>query len=86
MIDNEYIISPKDLCTINILDQVISHGATILKIEGRGKGPEYVYTVTKAYRRAIEEIRAGTYTQEKAELWKTELERFITAAFGKDII
>ncbi len=81
MIDNEYIMSPKDLCTINILDQVISHGATILKIEGRGKGPEYVYTVTKAYRQAIEEIQAGTYTQEKAEVWKIELEKVYNRGF-----
>ncbi|MEO6833564.1 MAG: peptidase U32 family protein, partial [Chitinophagaceae bacterium] len=63
MIDNEYIMSPKDLCTINILDQILNSGATILKIEGRGKGPEYVFTVTKAYRQAIQEIQDGTYTQ-----------------------
>jgi putative protease len=81
MIDNEYIMSSKDLCTINILDQVISHGATILKIEGRGKGPEYVYTVTKAYRQAIEEIQAGTYTQEKAEVWKIELGKVYNRGF-----
>jgi putative protease len=81
MIDNEYIMSPKDLCTINILDQIINSGATILKIEGRSKGPEYVYTVTKAYRQAIEEIQAGTYTQEKAEKWKTELNKVYNRGF-----
>lgn len=81
MIDNEYIMSPKDLCTINILDQIINSGATILKIEGRSKGPEYVYTVTKAYRQAIEEIQAGTYTQEKSEKWKTELNKVYNRGF-----
>lgn len=81
MIDNEYIMSPKDLCTINILDQVINSGVTILKIEGRGKGPEYVYTVTKAYRQAIQEIQDGTYTQEKAEVWKTELNKVYNRGF-----
>lgn len=81
MIDNEYIMSPKDLCTINILDQIIDSGATILKIEGRGKGPEYVYTVTKAYRQAIQEIQDGTYTQEKAEVWKTELNKVYNRGF-----
>lgn len=81
MIDNEYIMSPKDLCTINILDQVIESGASILKIEGRGKGPEYVYTVTKAYRQAIDEIQAGTYTNEKAEAWKLELNKVYNRGF-----
>lgn len=81
MIDNEYIMSPKDLCTINILDQVVNSGATILKIEGRGKGPEYVYTVTKAYRQAIQEILDGSYTQEKAEIWKTELNKVYNRGF-----
>jgi putative protease len=81
MIDNEYIMSPKDLCTVNILDQVINSGATILKIEGRSKGPEYVYTVTKAYREAIRQIGAGTYTQEKAEAWKTELAKVYNRGF-----
>ncbi len=81
MIDNKYIMSPKDLCTINILDQIINNGATILRIEGRSKGPEYVYTVTKAYRQAIEEIQAGTYTQEKAEEWKTELNEVYNRGF-----
>ena len=81
MIDNEYIMSPKDLCTINILDQVIESGATILKIEGRGKGPEYVYTVTKSYCQAIEEIQAGTYTQEKSEAWKIELNKVYNRGF-----
>ncbi|MBW7889909.1 MAG: U32 family peptidase [Chitinophagaceae bacterium] len=49
------------MCTIDILDQVIDSGATVLKIEGRSKGPDYVYTVTKAYRQAIDAIVERIY-------------------------
>lgn len=73
MIDNEYIMSPKDLCTIDILDQVISSGVDVLKIEGRSKGPEYVYTVTKCYREALQTIEEGNYSLDKIEQWKKEL-------------
>lgn len=81
VIDNEYIMSPKDLCTIDILDQVIDSGATILKIEGRGKGPEYVYTVTKTYREALQAIEEGTYTPEKTARWKNELDKVYNRGF-----
>ncbi|MEO6830732.1 MAG: U32 family peptidase, partial [Chitinophagaceae bacterium] len=60
---------------------ILNSGATILKIEGRGKGPEYVFTVTKAYRQAIQEIQDGTYTQEKAEVWKEELNKVYNRGF-----
>ncbi len=73
LIDNEYIMSPKDLCTIDILDQVIAAGVDVIKIEGRSKPAEYVYTVTKCYREALEAIAAGTYTAEKIKIWKEEL-------------
>lgn len=73
LIDNEYIMSPKDLCTIDILDQIIASGVDVLKIEGRGKGPEYVYTTTRCYREAINAIEEGTYTAEKIEAWKEQL-------------
>lgn len=81
VIENEYIMSPKDLCTINILDQIIHSGATVLKIEGRGKGPEYVYTVTKAYRQAIESVIEGTYCNEKIERWQSELNKVYNRGF-----
>lgn len=73
LIDNEYIMSPKDLCTIDILDQVIASGVDVLKIEGRGKSADYVYTVTKAYREAIDALAEGTYTKEKISNWMEEL-------------
>lgn len=81
VIDNEYVMSPKDLCTVNILDQVIHSGATVLKIEGRGKGPEYVYTVTKTYRQAIESITEGTYSNVKIEQWQSELDKVYNRGF-----
>ncbi len=50
-LDNEYMMSPKDLCTIGFLDQIVDAGVKVLKIEGRGRAPEYVATVTKCYRK-----------------------------------
>lgn len=81
LIDNEYIMSPKDLCTIDLLNQVVESGATILKIEGRGKGPEYVYTVTKIYKEALRALENKTYTKEKIERWKKELETVYNRGF-----
>ena len=81
LIDNEYIMSPKDLCTIDILDQVIASGVDVLKIEGRGKGPEYVYTTTRCYREAIDAITEGMYTPEKITQWKEELSSVYNRGF-----
>jgi putative protease len=81
VIDNEYIMSPKDLCTIDILDQVVNSGVNVLKIEGRSKGPEYVYTVTKCYREALDAIAEETYSPEKIETWKAELETVYNRGF-----
>ncbi|PWJ39219.1 peptidase U32 family protein [Sediminitomix flava] len=72
-IDNEYIMSPKDLATINFLDQVIDAGVKVLKIEGRGKGPDYVKTVTQCYREAIDSVQDGTYSDEKVADWMERL-------------
>jgi putative protease len=73
LIDNEYIMSPKDLCTIGVLDQVINSGVDVLKIEGRSKGADYVYMVTKCYRQAMQAIEEGTYTKDKIKQWEAEL-------------
>jgi U32 family peptidase len=81
MIDNEYIMSPKDLCTIDILDQVLDSGIDVLKIEGRGKGPEYVYEVTRCYREAISAIAEGSYTAEKISSWKEQLSTVYNRGF-----
>lgn len=80
-IDNEYIMSAQDLCTIDFLDQVIDAGVTVLKIEGRGKGPEYVKTVTSCYREAADAILDGTYTAEKAAQWKSKMDEVFNRGF-----
>lgn len=72
-IDNEYIMSAKDLCTIDFLDKIIDAGVSVLKIEGRGRSADYVYTTTQCYREAVDAIAEGTYTQEKIAAWKEKL-------------
>lgn len=73
MIDNKYIMSPKDLCTIGFLDKIIKAGVGILKIEGRGRSAEYVKIVTQCYHEALDAIQNGTFTKEKTEQWMTRL-------------
>jgi putative protease len=64
-IDNEYIMSPKDLATIEFLDLIVDAGVRVLKIEGRARSPEYVYTVVKVYHEALQALEEGTYTRGK---------------------
>jgi len=80
-LDNEYMMSPKDLCTINFLDKIIDTGVKVLKIEGRGRAPEYVATVTKCYREAIDAIANKTYTNEKINEWMKRLETVYNRGF-----
>ncbi|MBL7472936.1 peptidase U32 family protein [Robertkochia sediminum] len=80
-IDNEYMMSPKDLCTLDILDQVIDAGAKVLKIEGRGRAPEYVAKVIKTYREAIDAYDEGTYTEERVAEWMEELSKVYNRGF-----
>lgn len=80
-LDNEYMMSPKDLCTISFLDQVVESGVKVLKIEGRGRAPEYVATVTKCYREAIDAIADGTYSPEKVADWMARLETVYNRGF-----
>lgn len=80
-IDNEYMMSPKDLCTINFLDEVMEAGVQVLKIEGRGRAPEYVATVTKAYREAIDSWYEGTYSEEKVADWMERLSTVYNRGF-----
>ncbi len=72
-VDNEYIMSAKDLCTIPFLDKVLHAGVRVLKIEGRGRSADYVRTTVTCYREAIEAIRSGTFTPEKIAEWENEL-------------
>lgn len=80
-IDSEYIMSPKDLCTIDFIDQVLDTGVTVLKIEGRGRSPDYVYTVISQYRKAIDAYQNGEYTQEFGKSLIAELETVFNRGF-----
>ena len=80
-LDNEYIMSPKDLCTIDFLDQVADAGIKVLKIEGRGRAPEYVARVIKCYRDAIDSVENGTYDKDKVIGWMQELEKVYNRGF-----
>lgn len=72
-VDNEYLMSPKDLCTLDFLDQVIDSGIQVLKIEGRGRAPEYVATVVKTYRNAIDSYYEGSFSKDKVAVWMDAL-------------
>lgn len=80
-VDNEYILSPKDLCTIDFLDKMVDSGVRVLKIEGRARGGEYVRTVGECYRRALDAIAGGTYNEVLVAELKTELARVFNRGF-----
>lgn len=80
-IENEYIMSPKDLCTIDILDQVIDSGVDVLKIEGRTKGADYVQVITQCYKEALDAVLNGTFSPEKVNAWKSEMEKVYNRGF-----
>ena len=80
-LDNEYIMSPKDLCTIDFLDEIIDSGIKVLKIEGRGRAPEYVAKVITCYRDAIDSVNNQTYSKEKVISWMQELEKVYNRGF-----
>ncbi|WMJ74567.1 peptidase U32 family protein [Cytophagaceae bacterium ABcell3] len=80
-IDNEYIMSAKDLCTIGFLDKILEAGVNILKIEGRGRAADYVLTTVKCYREAVDAIADGTYTKEKVQTWENELATVFNRGF-----
>ncbi|MFO7574810.1 MAG: peptidase U32 family protein [Bacteroidales bacterium] len=80
-IDNEYIMSPKDLCTIGFLNKIVDSGVRVMKIEGRARSGEYVRTVTECYNEALNAIIGGTYTLEKIEDWRTRLSTVFNRGF-----
>lgn len=80
-IDNEYIMSPKDLMTLNFVDEMLDSGITVLKIEGRARPAEYVKTVTQAYREAVDAVYDGTFTQEKIDAWVEQLKTVFNRGF-----
>ncbi|MDL2313009.1 U32 family peptidase [Bacteroidales bacterium OttesenSCG-928-B11] len=72
-VENQYIMSPKDLCAIGFLDKIIKSGVAVLKIEGRGRSPEYVKVVTQCYHEALTAIQEGSYTKGKVDAWTKRL-------------
>ena len=80
-VENKYIMSPKDLKTIHFLDRLVDAGVRVLKIEGRARGPEYVYTAVRCYSEALEAICDGTYGAEAVEKWDTELAKIFNRGF-----
>ena len=81
VIDNNYVMSPKDLCTIKILDKIIQSGVSILKIEGRGRSPDYVYKTVKTYRDAINAYYNNEFDDEKIIFWEKELSSVFNRGF-----
>lgn len=81
VIDNQFVMSPSDLCTLGMLDQLIMAGATVLKIEGRGRSPEYVYHVVSAYKKAIGDIEAGVYNSERKQAYLDEVSSVFNRGF-----
>ena len=80
-IDGRYILSPKDLCTVDFLDKFIAAGVSVLKIEGRARGAEYVKRVVESYDLALQAIERGEYSREYAESLKVTLAKVFNRGF-----
>lgn len=79
-VDNQYLMSPKDLKTIRFVDRMMEAGVRVFKIEGRARGPEYVLTVVRCYKEAIQRVLDGTFTEAKKDEW----DRQLAAVFNRD--
>ena len=80
-IDNKYVMSPKDLKTVRFIDKMMKSGVRVFKIEGRARGPEYVYTVVRCYKEAIQSVIDGTFTEEKKDEWDKKLATVFNRGF-----
>jgi len=80
-VDNEYIMSPKDLKTIHFLNKILDSGVTILKIEGRARSPEYVKTVVGCYHEAVDAYFDGTFSEERIAVWDEKLASVFNRGF-----
>ena len=80
-IDNKYIMSPKDLKTVRFIDKMMQSGVRVFKIEGRARGPEYVYTVVRCYKEAIQAVLDGTFTEERKDEWDQRLATVFNRGF-----
>ena len=80
-IDNEYIMSPKDLATFYFFDKIMESGANVFKIEGRARSAEYVKTTVTVYNEVINSVLEGTFTTEKIKQWENELKKVYNRGF-----
>jgi len=80
-IDNKYVMSPKDLKTVRFIDRLMKSGVRVFKIEGRARGPEYVYTVVRCYKEAIQAVIDGTFTEERKDEWDQRLATVFNRGF-----
>ena len=82
-VDNKYLMSPKDLKTVRFIDKMMAAGVRVFKIEGRARGPEYVYTVTKVYKEAIAAVieDRGTWSEERKDEWDRQLATVFNRGF-----
>ncbi len=80
-VDNKYIMSPKDLKTIGFIDKMMRAGVSVFKIEGRARSAEYVYTVVRCYKEAIQSVLDGTFSDEKIEDWNQRLTTVFNRGF-----
>ncbi|MGM9697105.1 MAG: peptidase U32 family protein [Prevotella sp.] len=80
-IDNKYVMSPKDLKTVRFIDRLMKSGVRVFKIEGRARGPEYVYTVVKCYKEAIDSVLDGSFTEERKDDWDKRLATVFNRGF-----
>ena len=80
-VDNKYLMSPKDLKTIRFIDRLMHAGVRVFKIEGRARGPEYVYTVVKCYKEAIEAVVTKQFTEERKDEWDQRLATVFNRGF-----
>ena len=80
-IDNKYVMSPKDLKTIRFIDRMMGAGVRVFKIEGRARGPEYVYTVVRCYKEAIASVLDGSFTEERKDAWDERLSSVFNRGF-----
>lgn len=80
-IDNKYIMSPKDLKTLRFIDKMMKAGVRVFKIEGRARGPEYVYTVVKCYKEAVAAVLDGSFTEAKKDEWDERLATVFNRGF-----
>ena len=80
-VDNKYIMSPKDLKTIDFIDKMIAAGVRVFKIEGRARGADYVDTVVRCYKEAIKAVEDGSFTDERKAAWNERLSRVFNRGF-----